>query len=99
MVQPMTQRAAATVKDAAQRLAPVVKTRWRMMMDANAEHVQKEEPTVLAKRLLFTSLAQCVPTPLARADTPIRLCAHLHRAANPSRNLHRATCIAQPASR
>jgi hypothetical protein len=58
------QRAAAALAqqlEAAKKLTPLVKNGWQRFRDTNAQFVDKEAPpSVLAKRLVFTSLATCV---------------------------------------
>ena len=60
----MAQRATQAARSAAQlagaRLVPAATTSWRRFLERNKQYVQQEEPRVLAKQLLFTSLTRCV---------------------------------------
>jgi hypothetical protein len=78
----MAQRAAAALAqqvEAAKRLTPVVKSAWRQFLETNAQYVDKEAPpSMLAKRLLFTSLATCVAPVCVLADLAFGRTRHRH---------------------
>lgn len=57
------QRVVNSVAQQAEAARRVGKSQWRNWLDANSQYVQKDvPPSVLARRLLFTTLNTCALT-------------------------------------
>ena len=50
---------ATVVNELKQKAVPAARNAWQRALDNNAKFVRKEPPTVVAKELMFTTMARC----------------------------------------
>ena len=69
-MQSASAKGASVVAELSQRALPAAKTAWQRVLDRNKALVRDEPPSVLAKQLLFTSMARCARESLRRPNHP-----------------------------
>ena len=50
---------ASVLQEVKQRAVPAARNAWQRALDRNAAFVRKEPPGVVAKELMFTTMARC----------------------------------------
>ena len=50
---------ASAIQEMKQRAVPAARNAWQRTLDRNAAFVRDEPPSVVAKQLLFTTMARC----------------------------------------
>ena len=58
-------RGATVVQELKEKALPVARNAWQRALDRNATFARKEPPSVVAKELVFTTMARCASRPRA----------------------------------